>query len=71
MSQSPPSPSQPSKLAIAIDYDALRSLMLEYIEESNARSIELGATPDTLSLERQLTLSGFLVWLRERRREGQ
>lgn len=56
MSQNQSSPSlSSSKLAITIPYDHLRTLMYH----------------DSLELERQLTLSGFLVWLRNRQKEGQ
>lgn len=42
--------------------------MLEYIAEQAERDKQ---DDFPLDLERQLTLSGFLVWLRERQREQQ
>lgn len=70
MSQNQSSPSlSSSKLAITIPYDHLRTLMLEYVEEANRA--EAGKYHHSLELERQLTLSGFLVWLRNRQKEGQ
>lgn len=68
MSQNQPSP---SKLAITIDYTTLRSLMLDYLNERNeTEEIALhGDDDNNLSLERQLTLSGFLVWLRDKQKE--